>query len=333
MIIQKNAAEYEQLHINKHKRQNTINYNLACEAKSLLPPNLRDKLIPYNWPKCFDQEIVTAINKHEQETWKKALNIIANTRHQAIVDDLEKINFKISRHQCDDHIDIQLKEYVHDIINHPTVLAEQKAKYMAIIANFTFTPIPKNHSVVQSQARLAIPKQSVPKAMNIDTTSPSTTSQETPTSAPLRSSMKRPRTTQQPSQVTTQTPATNTNATPNQLAIQLNQLTLMFQSLITKVDNLEQKSSRNSSRSSSPMSTQRQPTQQTTHHLPSTQMPQPNQLNQTQYRHHIAQQQPPPPPPPMPYNFSPPQQHPYYYPDNRSCYPEQNPTQRRVHYN
>ena len=96
-IIKKNAAEYETLHINKHKRQNTINYNLACEAKSLLPSNLRDKLISYNWPKSFDQEIVTAINKHEQETWKRALNIIAKTRHQAIDDDLEKMNFKIIR--------------------------------------------------------------------------------------------------------------------------------------------------------------------------------------------------------------------------------------------
>ena len=60
---------------------------------------------------------------------------IANIRHQALVDDLERIRYRISHHQSDDHIKIQLIENVPTILGHPKILAEKMAAYMTFITN------------------------------------------------------------------------------------------------------------------------------------------------------------------------------------------------------
>jgi hypothetical protein len=76
-------------------RVNTIKYDIACETKHILPPNLRHKLEPYNWPKSICPDIIKTINDHEQAIWKETLERIANIRHQTIVDDLERITYRI----------------------------------------------------------------------------------------------------------------------------------------------------------------------------------------------------------------------------------------------
>lgn len=338
-----NATEYDQLHVNQQKRKNTINYNRACELKKLLPPNLRHKLLPYNWPKSFDPELIDAINKHEQDTWKRALHNIANTRHQAIVDDLARIDFKISQHKEIEHIDIQLKEQIHDIINHPAIFEETKARYMQFIASYTFTP-KANTSTLNKQSNTSKTNINLPTPVNIASTIRQETTPHVPnplqddpiSPAPLRSSMKRQRTSMPSPNPTIPIIPNAPGVTTSQLTIQMNQLTTMFQSLITKVDNLELKTSRSSSRSSSPLSTR----SNKTNPAQQPQRVQPYQHN-AHYQHYYPSYpigQPPPPPhprSPYPQEYVPPQMQTHYYPNGQQVYqqPISNNNTRKVHYN
>ena len=73
IVFNANKDAYHSLHENKQKSHNSISYNLACEAKHILPPNLLNKLEPYNWPKSIEPETVKTINTHEQLIWREAL--------------------------------------------------------------------------------------------------------------------------------------------------------------------------------------------------------------------------------------------------------------------
>jgi hypothetical protein len=126
IVLHKNKDEYKTLH----------------ETKHILPPNLRQKLEPYNWPKSISPDTIKTINDHEQAIWKETLERIANIRHQTIVDDLERITYRIQFHQSEDHIRVQLLESVPDIANHPEILAEKIAQHTAFISTYVFIPKP-----------------------------------------------------------------------------------------------------------------------------------------------------------------------------------------------
>jgi hypothetical protein len=85
IVLHKNTDEYKSLHENQQKRHNAMKYDSARETKHILPPNLRHKLEPYNWPKSICPDTIKTINDHEQAIWKETLERIANIRHQTIV--------------------------------------------------------------------------------------------------------------------------------------------------------------------------------------------------------------------------------------------------------
>lgn len=332
IVINANTAAYIKLHEDKQKRHNSIAYNLACEAKHILPPNLRDKLTPYNWPKSISPETIKEINLQEQQIWKDALQRIANIRHQAIADDLERITFKITHHQEDDHIKIQLLENVPNISDYPQILAEKMATYMTFIQNYKFIPKPKAFTVFQHQTPLLhTPYQApvqipihFPPPFPIAVTSPN--NQEIPITTPttpMRSNMKRPRTTPSiPIDLSGSSASDNTD----QLTLKITQLTSMFQSLITKVDLLEQRTSRPNSRSNSPSTPRPSRTTQQNTSQPQT------YYQPTQSYQQNLQPIPPPPPHPIPYAYQPIQQQRYLpNPMYQEAPPSNEP--RRVHYN
>lgn len=337
IVINANSAAYIKLHEDKQKRHNSISYNLACEAKHILPPNLRDKLAPYNWPKSISPETIKEINLHEQQIWKDALQKIANIRHQAIVDDLERITFKISHHQENDHIKIQLIENIPNITEHPQILEEKMATYMAFIQNYKFIPKPKTFTVYQQQpppqhnpymAPNQIPIQfpiplptTATRDPNISPIVPN--NQDNPPITPIRSNMKRPRTT--PS-MQIDLSGSSTSDSTDQLTQKITQLTSMFQSLITKVDLLEQKTSRPNSRSNSPNVTRLQRTTQQ-----NTSLSQPYHQTTQPYQQH-PHPVPPPPPLPMSYAYQTIQQQRYIPNPMYQESPSSNEP-RRVHYN
>jgi hypothetical protein len=331
IVLQKNKDEYKNLHENQQKRNNTINYDIACETKHILPPNLRQKLEPYNWPKSIDPDTIKTINEHEQAIWKEALERIANIRHQTIVDDLERITYRISFHQSEDHIRVQLLESIPDIANHPDILAEKIAQHTAFISTYIFIPKPKTYTNVQSlqyqQHNLQHANHQHPSTASrspphrLPNSTPTASINHEPHTAPIKSNMKRARTSNTSAGDLTDTQQKPT--TPNQLAIQLNQLTSMFQSLITKVDLLEQRTSRPTSRTSSP-NPQRPNHQQYNQPI----------FQQNGYQHNQHNQLPQnPPPPPTPYNYSPPSQHHYYPQSNQYYAPTASNDIRKVHYN
>jgi hypothetical protein len=245
----------------------------------------------------------------------------ANIRHQTIVDDLERITYRIQFHQSEDHIRVQLLESVPEIANHPEILAEKISLHTAFISTYIFTPKPKTYTSVESlqyqqqnlqytnhQHLSAASRSTAPRLPKI---TPTASTNHEPQTVPIRSNMKRARTSNASAIDLTDTQQKAT--TPNQLAIQLNQLTSMFQSLITKVDMLEQRTSRPTSRTSSP-NPQRQYQQQ---NQPTFQQ---NGSQHAPYQHNQQNQLPQiPPPPPMPYNYSPPRQQ-HYYPTNDQYY-------------
>jgi hypothetical protein len=150
IVLHKNTDEYKSFHENQQKRNNTIKYDIARETKHILQPNLRHKLEPYDWPKSISSDIIKTINDHEQAIWKETLERIANIRHQTIVDDLERITYRIQFHQSEDHIGVQLLESVPEIANHPEILAEKVALHIAFISTYVFTAKPKTYTSVQS---------------------------------------------------------------------------------------------------------------------------------------------------------------------------------------
>jgi hypothetical protein len=100
-----------------------------------------------------------------------------------------------------------------------------------------------NHSILP-----AMQTSPTNSSRNPTGTPSASTNQEATKTLPLRSNMQRPRTTPQTPIDLSETQSSDNSTN---LTLKINQLTSIFQSLITEVEQLEQRTSRNNSRSTS----------------------------------------------------------------------------------